>query len=441
MIQAGSRVVGNGLSPNRGLCYGRAGAATAPPVVDRTFVEHEWIWDPATVMTMPAETTRLKSARRGRVDPFIVMEVLAAANRPRADGRPVLHLEVGEPGSGAPKAVLDAAKRALDVPGLGYTEACGLPELRARIAGHVHAWYGVPLDPGRVVVSVGASGAFVLAFLAAFDAGDRVVVGDPGYPAYRNILRALDIEVVSLPTGPSTRFQPSVAALDALPGPIHGLILASPSNPTGTMLEREELRAIAGHCRARGIRLVVDEIYHGITYGRSATSILEIDDSALVINSFSKYFCMTGWRLGWLVVPKDLVSAVERLAQNLFISPPTLSQRAALAAFDAHDELQANVALYGRNRERVLNELVAAGLDRIAPVDGAFYAYVDVSALTDDSVTFARDILDEAGVALTPGVDFDPGRGQGYLRLSFAGGEDEVARAAIRLRDWVRARR
>ncbi|MCC6470385.1 MAG: aminotransferase class I/II-fold pyridoxal phosphate-dependent enzyme [Alphaproteobacteria bacterium] len=382
----------------------------------------------------------IKIARRGMVPPFIVMDVLAAANERAAQGHAVYHLEVGQPSTPAPQGVIEAARRALDAERLGYTESLGTPVLRQRIARHCRDWYGVAVDPARIVVTTGSSGAFLLAFLAAFDTGDRVVLGAPGYPAYRNILTALGVEAVLLPVGANTRFQPTAALLDAFleadGGRIDGLIIASPSNPTGTMLDRQALADIATLCRARGVRLVSDEIYHGITYGEAATSALELTDQAIVINSFSKYFSMTGWRLGWTVLPDDLVRPVECLTQNFHISPPALSQAAASAAFDCHDELRANVARYAVNRALLLELLPRAGFERIAPADGAFYLYAAVDHLTDDSHDFCRRMLAETGVAATPGTDFDPQRGHRFVRFSFAGATADMQAAAERLIAW-----
>lgn len=379
----------------------------------------------------------LKSSKRGAVPPFIVMDVLRAANERAASGHAVYHLEVGQPATPAPRGVVEAARRALDQDKLGYTEALGIPALRQRIARHYREWYGVDLDPARVVVTTGSSGAFLLAFLSAFDAGDRVALAAPGYPAYRNILSALGIEPVELPVGANTRFQPTAELLDQLPGRIDGLIVASPSNPTGTMLDRATLAELARHCRERGIRLVSDEIYHGIVYGDPASSALEVDDGVIVVNSFSKYFSMTGWRLGWLVLPPDLVRPVECLAQNLFISPPSLSQFAAVAAFDCHDELERNVRRYAANRALLLEQLPRAGFTRIAPSDGAFYLYAEVDHLTSDSHEFCRRMLHDTGVAATPGTDFDPQRGHRFVRFSFAGATDDMAAAAERLTRWL----
>jgi aspartate/methionine/tyrosine aminotransferase len=287
-----------------------------------------------------------------------------------------------------------------------------------------------------VVVTTGSSGGFLLAFLAAFDAADRVALAAPGYPAYRNILRALGIQAVSIPVGDNTRFQPTAEALAALPGGVDGLIVASPSNPTGTMLDRAALRSLAGECKARGVRLISDEIYHGIVYGEKAHSALEFTDEAIVVNSFSKYFSMTGWRLGWMVLPPDLVRPAECLAQNLYISPPSLSQHAAVAAFDCHEELRANVARYARNRALLLEMLPRAGFTRIAPSDGAFYLYAGVDHLTPDSHDFCKRMLEETGVAATPGTDFDPELGHRFVRFSFAGSAGDMRLAADRLIAW-----
>jgi len=379
----------------------------------------------------------MKVARRGAVAPFFAMEVLKEANRREAAGGDVLHMEVGQPGAGAPRRVIEAAKRALDENQIGYTDALGIPSLRARIARHYRDYYGVEVAAERVVVTTGSSGGFLLSFLAAFDAGDRVALAQPGYPAYRNILSAYGIEPVLLEAGPETRFQPSVEMLEREGGRLDGLVVASPANPSGTMLSPKALRALADYCAERRIRLVSDEIYHGITYEGRAESALALGDEAIVVNSFSKYYCMTGWRLGWLVLPEDLVRPVERLAQNLFISSPTVSQLAALEVFECTDELDANVAGYARNRELLLGELPKAGFDKLAPADGAFYLFADVRRLTNDSQEFCRRMLEETGVATTPGVDFDVARGQSYVRFSFAGSGRDMAEAAARLKRWL----
>ncbi len=380
----------------------------------------------------------LKVSRRGQVPPFIAMDVMRAADERAAAGEDVVHLEVGQPSTPAPQGVLEAARAALSQQRLGYTDALGLAALREVIALHYRRRYGVALAAERVVVTTGSSGAFLLAFLAAFEVGDRVGLVAPSYPAYRNILSALGLVPVELAAGPAERYQATIELLEAERAPLDGLIVASPANPTGTMLAPAELAELARYCESHGIRFISDEIYHGITYGMTEATALAASDEAIVVNSFSKYFSMTGWRLGWLVVPPSLLRAVECLAQNLFISPPALSQYAALGAFDCRDELDANVARYAANRALLLEELPKAGFDRFAPADGAFYLYADIAHLTNDSEAFCRRMLQETGVACTPGTDFDPARGHATLRLSFAGTAAAMAEAARRLKAWRR---
>ena len=379
-----------------------------------------------------------KVATRGAIAPFIVMDVMRAANERAAAGGDVIHLEVGQPSGQAPARVLAAARAALDTHGIGYTEALGLPALRERIARHYRHAYGVSVSPETVAVTTGSSGAFLLAFLAAFDAGDRVAVAAPGYPAYRNILEALGIEVVAVPVGAASRWQLSVEVLEQVEGRLDGVVVASPSNPTGSMLSAHEVAELATWCELKGIRLISDEIYHGITFGAPAGTAVGAGQHAVIVNSFSKYYAMTGWRLGWMVLPPDLVRAVECLAQNLFISPPTLSQIAAGAVFDCIDELDARVAVYKANRDVLLEELPKAGFTRLAPSDGAFYLYADVAELTNDSAEFCRRMLAETGIACTPGMDFDPYQGSRTLRFSFAGSTAEMVEAARRLQSWRR---
>lgn len=378
----------------------------------------------------------LKTSTRGQIDPFIVMDVMREANALDAVGEDIVHLEVGQPGTGAPARVREAAVEALQSNRLGYTDALGILPLRERLAEHYQNFYGIAVDSAGIVITTGSSGAFLLAFLSAFDVGDRVALAAPGYPAYRNILTALGIEPVVLETRLKDRFQPTPELLAQVEGDLDGLIVASPSNPTGTMIGEAEMAGLTQYCREHGIRFVSDEIYHGITYGHESITALTHDPDAVIINSFSKYFSMTGWRLGWMIVPPEMIRPVECLAQNLFISPPTLSQHAALAAFDSHDELRDNVARYARNREILLAELPKAGFDRLAPADGAFYIYADVGHMTNDSAEFCRRMLTEAQVAATPGLDFDPYRGNTYVRFSFAGSEDDIMRAVGRLRTW-----
>jgi aspartate/methionine/tyrosine aminotransferase len=378
----------------------------------------------------------LKISNRGQVDPFIVMDVMRKASRLEALGKDIVHLEVGQPGTLAPTLVRQAAADAALSERLGYTDSLGIMPLRERIATHYEDFYGVDVDPDEVVVTTGSSGGFLLSFLAAFDAGDRVALAAPGYPAYRNILSALGVEAVLVKTELADRFQLTPELLSQIEGNLDGLIIASPSNPTGTMIDRDGIDALTRYCRENDIWLISDEIYHGITYGYESVTARAFEPNVFVINSFSKYFSMTGWRLGWMIVPQMMVQSIYRLAANLFISPPSLSQIAALAAFDCHEELRTNVARYARNREILLAELPRVGFDKLAPADGAFYIYADVAGLTNDSVEFCQRMLMEANVAATPGLDFDPERGNAYVRFSFAGSEDDIRRGVRRLQAW-----
>ena len=379
----------------------------------------------------------MRVSSRGDVDPFIVMDVMEKARQAEAAGRSIIHMEVGQPGTPAPAAARDALTKAMSEDALGYTVALGLPELRAGIAKLYKTWYGVDLNPERVIVTAGSSAAFVLAFTALFDAGDKVGLSLPGYPSYRHIMKALSLDPVGMQTTEATRFQPTGAML---PDDLEGLIVASPGNPTGTMLGHAELKEIADACAAKGITFISDEIYHGLHYEGRGVSALEVTDDVVVINSFSKYFSMTGWRIGWMVVPEDLVRRIERLAQNMFICPPHASQIAALAALDCIEELEANRAVYAENRRLMLEGLPKAGFPKIAPPDGAFFIYADVSDLTEDSRELAAEILEKAGVAVTPGLDFDPGRGLQTLRFSYARATEDIAEGLRRLKAWFEAR-
>lgn len=385
----------------------------------------------------------LKVGKGAHAPPFLVMDVITAANARAASlppGAPsILRMEVGQPATGAPQGAVEAAMRALNARApMGYTEAFGLPSLRERIARHYVERYGATVDPRRIAVTVGASGAFPLAFLAAFDRGDRVAMAAPYYPPYANILTALGMEPVLLPAGPETRFQPSIAMLERLDPLPDGLIVASPCNPAGTMLAPEELRAIAAWCDQRGVRLISDEIYHGLSWGTVPESTAaSFSDSAVVVNSFSKYWSMTGWRVGWLLLPEDLVRPVECLAQNMFISTPHISQLVAEAAMDCREELEGNKARYAESRAALLAGLPGAGFTDIAAADGAFYLWCDVSRLTNDSVEFAARMLGHAGIAATPGVDFDSGRGGRFVRFSYCGPVEEMRQAPARLKEWL----
>jgi aspartate/methionine/tyrosine aminotransferase len=382
----------------------------------------------------------LRPSRRSAVPPFIVMDVMEAAAAREAQGHGVIHMEVGQPGTAAPRAALEAVKAALDRDTLGYTVALGLPALRMRIAAHYKHRYGLDVAPERVVVTTGSSAGFVLAFLALFDVGERVGLPSPGYPCYRHILTTLGQAPVILRTDAAGRWMPTAAQIEAAAAgsALAGLVIASPANPTGTMLEGSRLPEIVAACRRHGVRLVADEIYHGLTYGAVEETALAHSADAIVINSFSKYFSMTGWRVGWLVVPQALVRPIERLAQNLYISPPTVAQVAAIGAFDGLDELEANKRVYAENRALLLAELPKAGLEHIVPPDGAFYLYVDVGEFTADSAAFTKQMLADIGIAATPGVDFDAERGARYVRFCYAGTTADMAEAARRLRGWSR---
>ena len=383
----------------------------------------------------------LKVGRGAFAPPFMVMDVISAANArqtalpPGAPG--IIRMEVGQPGTGAPAGAVEAAHAALrSGDPLGYTEAFGRRSLRERIVRHYRDWYGLDVPLERIAVTVGASGAFPLAFLAAFDPGDRVAMAAPFYPPYVNIITALGMTPVIMEAGPETRFQPSVAMLEKLDPVPDGLIVASPCNPVGTMLHPDELAAIARWCDAHGVRLISDEIYHGLHYESAISSAASFSSSAVVVNSFSKYFSMTGWRVGWLLLPEDLVRPVECLAQNMFISAPYLSQVVAEAAFDCQDELRANIARYRRSRDHLLRTLPEAGFDRLSPAEGAFYLFADISERSNDSVAFCARMLAEIGVAVTPGVDFDRSRGGRFVRFSYCGPEADMAEAAARLKGW-----
>lgn len=386
-------------------------------------------------------TNRLNGSKRSGVAPFIAMDVMRDATAlERQEARRIIHLEVGQPSTQAPQIVREAAARALASDRLGYTDALGMPALRERIARYYADRHGLDLAPERVVVTPGSSGGFILAFLACFDPGARVAISEPGYPAYRNILLALGLEPVGIAVGAETRWSLTPELIEEAErrhGRIAGVLVASPANPTGTMLTPEALAALSQACARQGRWFISDEIYHGISFGAETATALASSDDALVVNSFSKYYCMTGWRLGWVVVPERLVRPIERLAQNLFIAPSSIAQAAGVVAFDATTELDANVAVYAANRKLLLDALPEAGLTRFAPADGAFYLYADVSTLTNDSADFCHRMLHQAGVAATPGLDFDPLNGATTVRFSFAGATADMEEAVARLKRWL----
>lgn len=379
----------------------------------------------------------MRPSKRSEVAPFIVMDVLDRANALAAAGRTVFHLEAGQPGTQAPKLVLEAAARGLGEEPLGYTEALGRPALRQRIARHYREVHGVDVPPERIVVTAGSSAGFVLAFLAMFDQGQTLAMANPGYPAYRNIAHALGLTPRLIECREAMQFRLTASTIETASG-IDGLLIASPANPSGTVIGERDLRAIVEVCARRGVKLISDEIYHGITYGVPAQTALAFGSDVVVINSFSKYFSMTGWRIGWMVVPESLVRPIERLTQNFYISPPTVSQVAALAALDARDELDSHVRVYARNRDRLLAAVTEAGFGAVAPADGAFYVYANLAPFGMDAAQFTKSLLDDAGVAATPGSDFDPVEGDRWVRFSYAGSASEIDRAANALVAWCR---
>ena len=370
------------------------------------------------------------------IDPFYAIGLSLLARRLEAEGAPIIHMEFGQPSTGAPAGAIAAAHRALDSDPGSYWES---QELRVRLSRHYQETYGVDLPAGRILLTCGASPALVLALSARFAAGDRVALARPGYVAYRNTLRALHLEPVEIPCGPEVDYQLTASALERIEGPLAGVIIASPANPTGSILAPREIEAIVRTCEARGLGLVSDEIYHGLSYVEPARSVLEFTDQAFVVNSFSKYFSMVAWRLGWLAAPASHVDRARALISNLFLTPPSLSQHAALAALDCREELEANIQVYRRNRTVLLEALPRLGLASMAPPDGAFYIYADVGHLTDDSLAFCEKILRETGVALAPGIDFDPVDGHRFIRISFAVSTERVQEAVYRLAPWFAA--
>jgi len=377
----------------------------------------------------------MKNSARGSVDPFIVMDVMEAASKIEKAGHDVIHLEVGQPGTSAPILAKESVIDSLSASTLGYTVALGIPELRKKIAELYWHWYKVKVDPQRIIVTPGSSGAFILAFTGLFDVGDSVGIGSPGYPSYRQILKALSLNTVTIKALSDNKFQP--VPTDVINNKLDGLLVASPANPTGSMLNRDELEKLMAACKKKETAFISDEIYHGIEYETRAVSALEVSDDCFVINSFSKYFSMTGWRLGWIVVPNKHIRQFERLAQNMFICAPHISQIAALGALDAHHELNQNVQTYKTNRAILAEQLPNLGLAKFAPPDGAFYFYVDVSEYTDNSVNFANEILEEVNVAVTPGIDFDPDRGLKTIRLSYACSTPDLKEGLKRLNNFM----
>ena len=378
----------------------------------------------------------MKNSARGSVNPFIVMDVMEAASKKEKSGYEVIHLEVGQPGTSVPKMAAESVKNSLAHSNMGYTVAMGIPELREKIADLYLRWYKVQVDPDRIIVTPGSSGAFILTFTALFDVNNKVGLGLPGYPSYRQILKALSLNACTIKTLSNNKFHPVPA--DVINNDLDGLLIASPANPTGSMLNKNELEKLMEACKQKQTVFISDEIYHGIEYEASAVSALEVSDECVVINSFSKYFSMTGWRLGWIVVPKNHIRQFERLAQNMFICAPHISQLAALGALDSYDELNQNLKIYEINRAMLIDELPKLGLKNFAPPDGAFYFYINVSEYTNDSEKFAKSILDEVNVAITPGIDFDQERGHKTIRLSYACSTSDLKEGLKRLEKFMK---
>ena len=401
-------------------------------------VDHQQDHRAMSPLSPSRPSARPSASRRSDIASFIAMDVMREARILGREGRSIMHLEVGEPGAPSPRPVREAAIRALEAGRIAYTEALGLPALREAISTHYRRTYGVSVDPGRVVVTTGSSGGFILSFLALMDHGGRIGIPSPGYPAYRNILQALGIEVVEISTGAATGFALSAAAIEAAHArsPLDAVLIMSPANPTGVLTPATEVKAIADTCARLGLWLVSDEIYHGLTYAGEEATALAFSDDAIIVNSFSKYFCMTGWRIGWLIVPERLVRPMECLAQNLAISVPYLSQIAATAAFEATEELEVIKAGYAANRARLMDALPRIGL-RPLPMDGAFYAYCDIGRFSNDSMEFSKKALHEAGIAITPGLDFDRTEGHRFVRLSYAGSEADIIEGIRRLEGWL----
>ena len=378
----------------------------------------------------------MKKSKRSNVDPFIVMDVMESARKAEANGKHVIHMEVGQPGTPAPKLAKQFISDEIANNDLGYTVTLGLPELRNRISKLYGDWYNIDLNPDRIIVTTGSSGAFILSFAALFDVGDRVGIAAPGYPSYRQILKSQDLIPIDIFTELQNKFQP--IPKDIKENNLNGLLVASPANPTGSMLNKKKLEELINTAHENEVSFISDEIYHGIQYENNPISALEISNECYVINSFSKYFSMTGWRAGWMIVPEDHVRQVERLSQNLFICPPHVSQLTALSAMDAKDELNYNVEVYKKNRSILLEELPKAGLNKFSPPDGAFYIYIDISEYSKDSLKFCKEVLDKAGVAITPGLDFDQKRGNSTIRFSYARSTEDIIEGANRIKKFMK---
>ena len=378
----------------------------------------------------------MKKSKRSNVDPFIVMDVMEAARKAESSGENIIHMEVGQPGTAAPKLAKDFISKEISKNNLGYTVTLGLPSLRDRISKLYGEWYNLDISPDRIVITTGSSGAFILSFATLFNAGDRVGIASPGYPSYRQILKSQDLIPVDIQAKIENKFQPIPDDINS--NNLNGILVASPANPTGSMIDKKSLTNLINSAKENNASFISDEIYHGIQYENKPTSALEITDECYVINSFSKYFSMTGWRIGWMVVPENHVRQVERLSQNLFICPPHVSQLTALVAMDSKEELEQNIDIYKKNREILLEELPKAGLKTFSPPDGAFYIYIDISEFSNDSLKFCKDVLEKAGVAITPGLDFDQKRGNSTIRFSYARSSEDILEGARRIKKFMK---
>ena len=380
------------------------------------------------------------TSRRSNILPFLAIDMLARANSLKSKGKDIIHMDVGEPGFKTPAHILEYAKTIIEQKKIGYTESIGMPELRSKISDHYKYWYDEEVDSENIAVTAGASGAFLLTLLAIFDPGDTVAIMTPYYPAYVNALKALNINIIYLEGDIKTSYQPTVEKLESIKKNINGIIMASPANPTGSSINTEDLKKIANWSKKNKVAIISDEIYHGVEYGKFSETILKYNQDAIVINSFSKYFSMTGWRLGWLVAPKKIINTIEKLSMSLFLCPPTFSQLIAIKAFEDYDILNKNVLIYKKNRDILTSSFEDIGFFKYAPPDGAFYLYIDVSNITDDSTDLAIKLLKEAGVSSTPGKDFDYNLGNKFIRLSYAGDHKEILEGAKRIISWIKTK-
>ena len=380
------------------------------------------------------------TSRRSNILPFLAIDMLTRANNLKSKGKDIIHMDVGEPGFKTPAHILEYAKIIIENKKIGYTESIGMPELRGKISDHYKYWYDEEVDSENIAVTAGASGAFLLTLLAIFDPGDTVAIMTPYYPAYVNALKALNINIIYLEGDIKTSYQPTVEKLESIKKNINGIIMASPANPTGSSINTDDLKKIANWSKKNKVAIISDEIYHGVEYGKFSETILKFNQDAIVINSFSKYFSMTGWRLGWLVAPKKIINTIEKLSMSLFLCPPTFSQLIAIKAFEDYDILNKNVLIYKKNRDILTSSFEDIGFFKYAPPDGAFYLYIDVSNITDDSTDLAIKLLKEAGVSSTPGKDFDYNLGNKFIRLSYAGDHKEILEGAKRIISWIKTK-